>query len=144
MLNYTKTFFDNRKNAVPVVSFAPFSMILMVLIACILIFFPPLMTEVKIETPAMRTSPIEVFEGFKYVDIQIYADGTIGVNNMQIELDKVSDAITTLLPDTERGEITIFVHTDINAKHGRIMELIQHLNDYGYKKVSFVSAFREN
>ncbi len=133
--------FRRKPRKMPIPSCLPIATTFALLTMCVIAVMPPVITGIKVDTPRLNTQPIEIFDDFTYVTILYKNDGKIIINNTQIAVNQIIDAIKIIHKDIPFEEIKVFIKAEKEVSYNSIISLLQILNNAGFVDITLVNKY---
>ena len=141
MIIYSQHYFRKRHRKIPSPSCLPLTILFAILCMCVIVVMPPIITGVKIDMPQLNTQPLEIFDDFKYVTVNITDKGTIIINGNQIQPNEIADTIKLTHNNVPLEDIKIFVKAYKGIDYNSMINLLQLMNDNGLTDITLVGNY---
>ena len=127
-----------RRAPMSEINVTPFVDVMLVLLVIFMITAPLLTVGVEVDLPQTGSPPLAGDD--EPLAITITRDGTAYLQETEVTLE---DLIPKLKAITERRpDVRIFIRGDREIAYGRVMEVMDALNDAGFNNVALVTAPR--
>lgn len=117
------------------INITPMVDVMLVLLVIFMVTAPLMTAGVPLDLPKTNASALKGDD--KPLTISVKADGSLWLQETQLTLDELVPrlrAVTAAKPDT-----TIFVRGDTSVNYGRMAEVLSHLSQAGFPKLSLVT-----
>lgn len=117
------------------INVTPFVDVMLVLLIIFMVAAPMMTTGVTVDLPKTKASSVPGND--EPLNVSIKNDGTIWVNNSEVELSELGPKLEAILG--EKTETRIFVRGDTSIGYGKVMAAIGEINAAGYTKVALLT-----
>ncbi len=132
---------DGRRKPMAEINVVPFIDVMLVLLVIFMITAPMLTQGVQIELPQVTSEPIDSDEENEPIVVSVDRDGEyflmVGGDEIQVELDELSDRVLILL-DRRPGS-PVMVRGDRQVPYGQVVNLMSTLQVAGVANVGLIS-----
>ena len=125
----------------PAPSCLPIAIIFAILTMCVIVVIPPIITGVKVDMPKLSTQPIEIFDDFKYVTIDILGDDNFYLNGAKLDVQEITSAIQLIHKNISLENIKVFIKADQNVNYNSVISLLNSLNNDGFIDITLVGKY---
>ncbi|PMR74962.1 protein TolR [Billgrantia endophytica] len=130
-----------RRKPMGEINVVPFIDVMLVLLVIFMITAPMLSQGVQVDLPQVTSEPIDSQEDSEPIVVSVDRDGSyflsIGGDEMQVELDELSDRVLILL-DRSPGT-SVMVRGDRSVPYGQVVTLMSTLQVAGVANVGLIS-----
>jgi len=117
------------------INITPFVDVVLVLLIIFIITAPLMTAGVPVELP--DTSAARVSQPKKPVVVTLAADGNLYIRDEQVAAEAFVGRLASLR--AEEGDAVVYVRADKKNSYGAVMELLSHVGEGGYQRVSLLS-----
>ena len=117
------------------INVTPFVDVMLVLLIIFMVAAPMMTTGVTVDLPKTKASSVPGND--EPVNVSIKRDGTIYVQNSEVEMDALAPKLQAILG--EKTDTRIFVRGDTAIDYGQVMRVIGEINSAGYTKVALLT-----
>ncbi len=132
---------DGQRKPMAEINVVPFIDVMLVLLVIFMITAPMLTQGVQIELPQVTSEPIDSDEENEPIVVSVDRDGEyflmVGGDEIQVELDELSDRVLILL-DRRPGS-PVMVRGDRQVPYGQVVNLMSTLQVAGVANVGLIS-----
>ena len=125
----------------PAPSCLPIAIIFAILTMCVIVVMPPIITGVKVDMPKLSTQPIEIFDDFKYVTIDVLGDNNFYLNGAKLDVQEITSAIQLIHKNISLENIKVFIKADQNVNYNSVISLLNSLNNDGFIDITLVGKY---
>ena len=125
----------------PAPSCLPIAIIFAILTMCVIVVMPPIITGVKVDMPKLSTQPIEIFDDFKYVTIDVLGDNNFYLNGAKLDIQEITPAIQLIHKNISLENIKVFIKADQNVNYNSVISLLNNLNNNGFVDITLVGKY---
>ena len=125
----------------PAPSCLPIAIIFAILTMCVIVVIPPIITGVKVDMPKLSTQPIEIFDDFTYVTIDVLGDNNFYLNGAKLEIQEITPAIQLIHKNISLENIKVFIKADQNVNYNSVISLLNNLNNNGFIDITLVGKY---
>ena len=122
---YSQHYFRRKLRKMPAPSCLPIAIIFAILTMCVIVVIPPIITGVKVDMPKLSTQPIEIFDDFTYVTIDVLGDNNFYLNGAKLEIQEITPAIQLIHKNTALENIKVFIKADQNVNYNLLVLRLQ-------------------
>jgi len=108
----------------------------MVLLIIFMLTAPFIQAGIQVKLPKAKSTVIKEQES---VIVSVSKDGEVYINKDKIDVDKLSDALTTL---KVAGENRVFVRADENVPYGVVMSVVGEIKAAGIDDVGMITEMK--
>ena len=141
MMIYSQHYFRRKLRKMPAPSCLPIAIIFAILTMCVIVVIPPIITGVKVDMPKLSTQPIEIFDDFKYVTIDILGDDNFYLNGAKLDVQEITSAIQLIHKNISLENIKVFIKADQNVNYNSVISLLNSLNNDGFIDITLVGKY---
>ena len=109
---------------------------------CFLIFVCPVMSGIKVDMPKINSDILELYDEQEYATFVVNDDNLILLNNIPVELNKLSDIMISQYPFLKKSgtknQINIFIRSSKYVSYNTIVNLMQRLQLDGFENITLV------
>ena len=142
MLVYSQCFFKRSDRKLPTPSIMPICILFCLITMCFLIFVCPVMSGIKVDMPKINSDILELYDEQEYATFVVNDDNLILLNNIPVELNKLSDIMISQYPFLKKSgtknQINIFIRSSKYASYNTIINLMQRLQLDGFENITLV------
>ena len=142
MLVYSQYFFKRKDRKIPTPSIMPMCILFCLITMCFLIFVCPVMSGIKVDMPKINSDILELYDEQEYATFVVNDDNLILLNNIPVELNKLSDIMISQYPFLKKSgtknQINIFIRSSKYASYNTIVNLMQRLQLDGFENITLV------
>jgi biopolymer transport protein ExbD len=117
------------------INITPFVDVVLVLLIIFIITAPLMTAGVPVELP--DTSAARVSQPKKPVVVTLAADGNLYIRDEQVTAETIVGRLASLR--AVEGDAVVYVRADKKNSYGAVMELLSHVGEGGYQRVSLLS-----
>lgn len=117
------------------INVTPFVDVMLVLLIIFMVAAPMMTTGVTVDLPKTNASAVPGND--EPVNVSVKSDGSIWVQNSEVELDALGEKLSAILG--EKKETRIFVRGDTRIDYGQVMKVISEVNAAGFTKVALLT-----
>lgn len=125
----------------PAPSCLPIAIIFAILTMCVIVVMPPIITGVKVDMPKLSTQPIEIFDDFTYVTIDVLGDNNFYLNGAKLDIQEITPAIQLIHKNISLENIKVFIKADQNVNYNSVISLLNNLNNNGFVDITLVGKY---
>ena len=125
----------------PAPSCLPIAIIFAILTMCIIVVMPPIITGIKVDMPKLSTQPIEIFDDFTYVTIDVLGDNNFYLNGAKLDIQEITPAIQLIHKNTALENIKVFIKAEQNVNYNSVISLLNNLNNNGFVDITLVGKY---
>ena len=125
----------------PAPSCLPIAIIFAILTMCVIVVMPPIITGVKVDMPKLSTQPIEIFDDFTYVTIDVLGDNNFYLNGAKLDIQEITPAIQLIHKNTALENIKVFIKAEQNVNYNSVISLLNNLNNNGFVDITLVGKY---
>ena len=125
----------------PAPSCLPIAIIFAILTMCVIVVMPPIITGVKVDMPKLSTQPIEIFDDFKYVTIDVLGDNNFYLYGAKLDIQEITPAIQLIHKNISLENIKVFIKADQNVNYNSVISLLNNLNNNGFVDITLVGKY---
>ena len=118
------------------INVTPMVDVMLVLLIIFMVTAPLLTAGVEVDLPKTSSAPLKGDD--QPLAVSIRADGTIWVQDTQVQLDDLAPRLTAIAK--AKTDTRIFVRGDKAINYGRVMEVMGSLHTAGFTKVALLTA----
>ena len=141
MMIYSQHYFRRKLRKMPAPSCLPIAIIFAILTMCVIVVIPPIITGVKVDMPKLSTQPIEIFDDFTYVTIDVLGDNNFYLNGAKLEIQEITPAIQLIHKNISLENIKVFIKADQNVNYNSVISLLNNLNNNGFIDITLVGKY---
>ena len=141
MMIYSQHYFRRKLRKMPAPSCLPIAIIFAILTMCVIVVMPPIITGVKVDMPKLSTQPIEIFDDFKYVTIDVLGDNNFYLNGAKLDVQEITSAIQLIHKNISLENIKVFIKADQNVNYNSVISLLNSLNNDGFIDITLVGKY---
>ena len=141
MMIYSQHYFRRKLRKMPAPSCLPIAIIFAILTMCVIVVMPPIITGVKVDMPKLSTQPIEIFDDFKYVTIDVLGDNNFYLNGAKLDIQEITPAIQLIHKNISLENIKVFIKADQNVNYNSVISLLNNLNNNGFVDITLVGKY---
>ena len=142
MLVYSQYFFKRKDRKIPTPSIMPMCILFCLITMCFLIFVCPVMSGIKVDMPKINSDILELYDEQEYATFVVNDDNLILLNNIPVELNKLSDIMISQYPFLKKSgtknQINIFIRSSKYVSYNTIVNLMQRLQLDGFENITLV------
>ena len=117
------------------INVTPFVDVMLVLLIIFMVAAPMMTTGVTVDLPKTKASAVPGND--EPLSVTIKDDGTIYVQNTQVDVSELGAKLQAILG--EKKETRIFVRGDTHIDYGTVMRAIGEINGAGFTKVALLT-----
>lgn len=125
----------------PAPSCLPIAIIFAILTMCVIVVMPPIITGIKVDMPKLSTQPIEIFDDFTYVTIDVLGDNNFYLNGAKLDIQEITPAIQLIHKNISLENIKVFIKADQNVNYNSVISLLNNLNNNGFVDITLVGKY---
>ena len=125
----------------PAPSCLPIAIIFVILTMCVIVVMPPIITGIKVDMPKLSTQPIEIFDDFTYVTIDVLGDNNFYLNGAKLDIQEITPAIQLIHKNTALENIKVFIKAEQNVNYNSVISLLNNLNNNGFVDITLVGKY---
>ena len=141
MMIYSQHYFRRKLRKMPAPSCLPIAIIFAILTMCIIVVMPPIITGIKVDMPKLSTQPIEIFDDFTYVTIDVLGDNNFYLNGAKLDIQEITPAIQLIHKNTALENIKVFIKAEQNVNYNSVISLLNNLNNNGFVDITLVGKY---
>jgi len=117
------------------INITPFVDVILVLLIIFMVTAPMMTSGIVIDLPKTKSTALGGND--EPLSVTIKRDGSVYIQNSEIEPDEVGKKLTAILG--EKKETRIFVRGDTAVDYGQVMHVISQITVAGYPKVALLT-----
>lgn len=141
MMIYSQHYFRRKLRKMPAPSCLPIAIIFAILTMCVIVVMPPIITGIKVDMPKLSTQPIEIFDDFTYVTIDVLGDNNFYLNGAKLDIQEITPAIQLIHKNISLENIKVFIKADQNVNYNSVISLLNNLNNNGFVDITLVGKY---
>ena len=142
MLVYSQYFFKRSDRKIPTPSIMPMCILFCIITMCFVFFVCPVMSGIKVDVPKINSDILELYDEQEYATFVVNDDNLILLNNIPVELNKLSDIMISQYPFLKKSgtknQINIFIRSSKYVSYNTIVNLMQRLQLDGFENITLV------
>ncbi len=127
---------SKRRPPMADINVTPFVDVMLVLLVIFMVTAPLLTVGVQVDLPKTQAKPVAGSD--EPLAISINKEGSIFVQDTEMELDKVVPRLQAI--SENNPDVRIFVRGDASVGYGRVMEVMGVLNAAGFVRVALITS----
>ncbi len=124
-----------KKQVLSEINITPFVDVMLVLLIVFMVTSPLLIAGIEVDLPASSASPINATE--EPISVTINNDNEIFIQTTKVTIKELEQKLMAITK--ENLEALIYVRGDKNVAYGKVIELINTINQIGYSKVALLT-----
>ncbi len=117
------------------INVTPFVDVMLVLLIIFMVAAPMMTTGVTVDLPKTKSSSVPGND--EPLSITIKSDGSVYVQNTQVEVSELGAKLQAILG--EKHDTRIFVRGDTTIDYGTVMKVVGEVSSAGYSKVALLT-----
>lgn len=127
-----------KKQVLSEINITPFVDVMLVLLIVFMVTSPLLIAGIEVDLPESSASPINAQE--EPISVTINNNNEIFIQATKISLAELKQKLTAITK--ENLEAIIYVRGDKNVAYGKVIDLVNVINQIGYSKVALLTEVR--
>jgi biopolymer transport protein TolR len=126
---------QGKKQVLSEINITPFVDVMLVLLIVFMVTSPLLIAGIEVDLPESSASPINASE--EPISVTINNDNEVFIQSTKVSLTELKQKLTAITK--ENLEAVIYVRGDKNVAYGKVIELVNIINQIGYSKVALLT-----
>jgi len=136
---------DEGKKVNSNINVTPMVDVMLVLLIIFMVITPMLNNKVQVDLPKANAAIImENANKEDAVTVAVTRDGKAWLGGDQVNLDDLSAKISAKMENKPEGEKTVYLRSDIRAKYGKVMDVIDQVRAAGISQLGMLTERTEN
>jgi biopolymer transport protein TolR len=127
------------------INVTPMVDVMLVLLIIFMVITPMLNNKVQVDLPKANAAIImENANKEDAVTVAVTRDGKAWLGADQVSLDDLAAKISAKMENKPEGEKTVYLRSDIRAKYGKVMDVIDQVRGAGISQLGLLTERTEN